>query len=335
MKFTNLLPILALWLVFGSCKNKESKVIGTIERLDPDLNAIVDEQAKAEIIADGFEWSEGPVWVERYKMLLFSDVPKNTIFKWTEENRRETYLMPSGYTGTVLRYGEPGSNGLLLNTDGKLVLCQHGDRRMAVMDAPLDNPKANFITLADKYDGKKFSSPNDAVFRSNGDLFFTDPPYGLTNGERDSVNREMPFNGVYKVTRDGHVSLLVDTLTRPNGIGFLPGEKTLIVANSDPAKAIWYAFDINEKDSLTNARVFYDATAEKGKDIKGLPDGFKVDKNGNIFASGPGGIWIFNKDGKVLGKIKLPEAASNCALANDDKMLYITNDMYVLKVKLR
>lgn len=334
MKHTHRLSILALLLVFVSCKNKESKVIGTIERLDPELNTIVDENAKAEIIADGFEWAEGPVWVERYKMLLFSDVPKNTIFKWTEENRRETYLTPSGYTGTVLRYGEPGSNGLLLNKDGKLVLCQHGDRRMALMDAPLDNPKPTFITLADNYGGKKFSSPNDAAFRSNGDLFFTDPPYGLTNGEKDSVNREMPFNGVYKVTSDGHVSVLVDSLTRPNGIGFLPGEKTLIVANSDPAKAIWYAFDINERDSLTNARIFYNATAET-KNAKGLPDGFKVDKNGNIFASGPGGIWIFNKDGKVLGKIKLSEAASNCALANDDKVLYITNDMYVLKVNLR
>jgi gluconolactonase len=315
-------------------KSKESKIIGTIERIDPELNAILDESAKAEIIADSFDWSEGPVWVDRYKMLLFSDVPKNTIYKWTEETGKEVYLTPSGYTDTISRGGETGSNGLLLDRDGKLVLCQHGDRRVARMDASLDNPKPNFITLANKYDGKRISSPNDATFRSNGDLFFTDPPYGLPDGQNDTTHREIQVNGVYRSTPDGQVTLLVDSLTRPNGIAFLPGEKTLIVANSDPAKAIWYAFDINEKDSLTHARIFHDATTE-AKTEKGLPDGFKVDKQGNVFASGPGGVWIFNKDGKVLGKIKLTEATSNCALSADEKTLYITNDMYVLRVKMR
>ena len=202
------------------------------------------------------------------------------------------------------------------------------------MNASLDDPKPNFITLADNYDGKRISSPNDAAFRSNGDLFFTDPPYGLPDGQNDTIHKELPFNGVYRATADGHVHLLVDSLTRPNGIAFLPGEETLIVANSDPAKAIWYAFDLDEKDSLSNARVFHDATTE-AKTEKGLPDGFKVDKQGNVFASGPGGIWIFDKDGKVLGKIKLSEATSNCALSADEKTLYITNDMYVLRVKMR
>lgn len=332
-RIKNLYVILFIAAMVSCKKNKESKIIGTIERLDPELNALVDEDAKAVIIADSFDWSEGPVWVDRYKMLLFSDVPKNTIYKWTEETGTEVYLTPSGYTGAVPRGGEPGSNGLLLDKHGKLVMCQHGDRRVARMDAPIDIPKPKFTTLADKYEGKRISSPNDAVFRSNGDLFFTDPPYGLPQQEKDST-KEIPFNGVYKATPDGHVTLIVDSLTRPNGIAFLPGEKTLIVANSDPAKAIWYAFDLDDKDSVINARIFYDATAE-AKTEKGLPDGFKIDKQGNIFASGPGGVWIFNKAGKVLGKIKLEEATSNCALTYDDKVLFITNDMYVLRVQLR
>lgn len=317
----------------ASCKSKEEKTIGSIELIDAELKSVVNENAKIEIIAEGYEWSEGPVWVEQFKMLLFSDVPKNTIYKWTEEHGAEVYLTPSGFTGTNSLSKEPGSNGLVLNKEGKLVLCQHGDRRVALMDAPLDKPAANFITIADAHDGKRFSSPNDAAFRSNGDLYVTDPPYGLPNQDTDST-KETTYNGVYRVASTGYTTLLVDSLTRPNGIAFLPDHNTVIVANSDPEKAIWYAFDITENDSLVNARIFHDATAE-AKTEKGLPDGFKVDKQGTVFASGPGGVWIFNKEGKVLGKIKLPEATSNCALSSDEKTLYITMDMNVLRVKLR
>jgi gluconolactonase len=261
-------------------------------------------------------------------------VPENKIYKWTEDKGVELYLTPSGFTGTNYPSTEPGSNGLTLDRDGKLVLCQHGDRRVAKMDAPFDKPTANFISLADQYNGRKLNSPNDVAFRSNGDFFFTDPPYGLPGRELDSVYKEQKANGVYKVSTDGIVTLLVDSISRPNGIAFTPDEKTLIVANSDPAKAVWYAFDIDANDSLTNARVLFDATAET-KASKGLPDGFKIDKKGNIFASGPGGVWIFSSSGKVIGRIKLPEATANTALANDDKTLYITSDMYLLRVKLR
>jgi gluconolactonase len=323
---------IAFVIVLASCKTKEEKNVGSIERIDPALSAIVSDDAKVEVIAEGFDWSEGPVWVDQYKMLLFSDVPKNTVHKWTEEKGLETYLTPAGFTGTTTLSKEPGSNGLTLNHNGKLVLCQHGDRRVAMMDAPLDAPKPNFTSIADNYQGKRFDSPNDVVFRSNGDVFFTDPPYGLPNQEKDST-KAAPYQGVYKVS-NGTVTLLVDSLTKPNGIAFLPGEKTFIVANSDPAKAIWYAFDLNENDSISNARIFHNATAFTSTE-KGLPDGFKVDKQGNIFATGPGGIWIFDKDGKVLGKIKITEATSNCALADDDKTLYVTADMYVLRIKLR
>ena len=311
-----------------------NKTIGSIERLDPGLDNIISTNVKPEIIADGFEWSEGPLWVEGQQMLLFSDVPMNTIYKWTESKGKEVYLKPSGYTGAEPSLcKEPGSNGLLFDKDGNLVLCQHGDRRMARMDAPLDKPEAKFVTLADKYDGKRFSSPNDAVFNSAGELFFTDPPYGLQTQDDTDPKKEISFNGVYKVKKDGSVILLVDSITRPNGIALTPDEKKLIVACSDGAHPNWYIFDVNG-DSLTNGKIFYSA-AEEAKTMKGSPDGFKIDKNGHVFASGPGGVYIFNSEGKKLGMIRLENSASNCALSSDEKTLYVTNDMYVLRVKLR
>ena len=334
--------IFSFFVAIVACSNDQEnkkqemkyKSIGTIERLDPSLDNIISANAKPEIIAEGFEWSEGPLWVEKHNMLLFSDVPMNTIYKWTEEKGKEVYLKPSGYTGAEPSLcKEPGSNGLTFDKNGHLILCQHGDRRMARMDASLDKPEAKFITIADKYNGKRFSSPNDAVYNSAGELFFTDPPYGLqTQGDNDP-KKETPFNGVYKIKTNGEVILLVDSITRPNGIAFMPGEKKLIIACSDPAKPNWYIYDVNG-DSLTNGKIFYSA-AEEAKTMKGLPDGFKVDKNGNIFASGPGGIYIFNSEGKKLGMIRLENPASNCALSADEKTLYITNDMYALRLKLR
>jgi gluconolactonase len=310
------------------------KTIGSIERLDPALDKIISANAKPEIIAEGFEWSEGPLWVESQQMLLFSDVPMNTVYKWTEAKGKEVYLKPSGYTGaepSVCK--EPGSNGLTFDKSGSLVLCQHGDRQMARMDAPLDKPEAKFITIADKYKGKRFSSPNDAVYNSAGELFFTDPPYGLQTQDDNDSKKEISFNGVYKVKTNGEVILLVDSITRPNGIALMPGEMKLIVACSDGAHPNWYVFDING-DSLTNGNIFYSAT-EEGKTMKGSPDGFKVDKNGNVYATGPGGVYIFNSEGKKLGMIRLDNPASNCALSPDEKTLYVTNDMYVLRVRLR
>lgn len=315
-----------------SKKEKETNTVGSIERLDPAFDALVKADATIEVIAEGFEWSEGPLWLEDQKALLFSDVPTNTIYKWTEEKGQEIYLTPSGRTGSMPYSGEPGSNGLTLNKEGKLVLCQHGDRRVAVMDAPLAAPEAKFITLVDNYQGKKLSSPNDLVFSSKGDLFFTDPPYGLPMQAEDST-KETSFNGVYKVT-NGVVKLITDSITKPNGIALFPGEKTLIVANSDPEKPKWYAFDLLDNDSVANARVFYDGT-EASKTDRGGCDGLKIDKQGNVFASGPGGIWVFNKDGKVLGKIRIPELTSNCALSTDEKTLYATSDRYVVRVRLR
>lgn len=311
------------------------KKIGSIERLDSSVNDIISKDAQPEIIAEGFEWSEGPLWVEKQNMLLFSDVSMNTVYKWTEEKGKEVYLKPSGYTAdTPSDCKEPGSNGLTFDKKGNLVLCQHGNRQMARMDAPLDKPETKYITIADKFNGKRLSSPNDAVYSSAGELFFTDPPYGLKTQDDSDLKKEIKFNGVYKVKENGDVVLMTDSITRPNGIAFMPGEKTIIVANSDPAKPNWYIFDIDAEGKFANGRVFYSAAGHDKKE-KGLPDGFKIDKNGNVFASGPGGVWIFNKDAKLLGKIKLDEATSNIALSPDEKTLYITNDMFVLRLKMR
>jgi gluconolactonase len=331
MKVTLAIALAFLIACSAPKKEKTYKTIGSIERLDPEINSVIDSNATMEIIAEGMDWSEGPVWLEKQSKLLFSDVPKNTIYCWTDEKGMEVYLTPSGYTGNIPRGGETGSNGLRLMGDS-LVLCQHGNRQIGIMSAALDAPASTFRTIAGMYDGKKFNSPNDLAIRSNGDIFFTDPPYGLEKGMNDSL-KEIQFQGVYKVTRDGQVSLLVDSITRPNGIVFTPDEKTLIVANSDPAKPYWYAFDI-AGDSLTNARIYHDAGVA-AKSEKGLPDGLKISKQGYVFASGPGGLWIFNKDGKLIGKCKIPEATSNCALSDDEKTLYITSDMYVLRLRMK
>ena len=316
----------------SACKEEPKPGTGEIEFIDDALSAIINKDAKVEIITEGFDWSEGPLWVEQQQMLLFSDVPKNIIYKWTEAKGKEIYLQPSGYTSDEKRGGEIGSNGLTLSPEGKLLICQHGDRRVALMDAPLDAPKPNFIVVANDYQGKKFNSPNDCVARSNGDIFFTDPPYGLEQNMSDP-KKEIPFQGVYKVDKFGRVTLLVDSISRPNGIAFTPDGKTLIVASSDEVKKNWYAFEVGPNDSLMNGRVFYDASKAEGL---GLPDGLKIDKQGNVFATGPGGVWIFNSAGKLIGKIKVNGVpVSNCSFTADEKTVYLTADNYVLRVKLR
>jgi gluconolactonase len=329
----NKLILFVTLVCLASCTQPTYKTIGSIERLDPALDAIVDKNAVVEIIAEGFDWSEGPLWVEDQQMLLFSDVPANTIYKWTAAKGKEVYLTPSGYTGAAQRGGETGSNGLLLNSKGQLVLCQHGNRQLALMEAPVATPQPIYKTIAGGYQQKKFNSPNDAVYNSHGELFITDPPYGLERNMKDSL-KEIPFQGVYKISAAGEVLLLTDSVTRPNGIAFMPGEKTLLVANSDPAKPVWYAFDIDTAGLFTNARIFYNA-APVTAGTKGLPDGMKVSRNGIVFATGPGGVWIFDKSAKVLGKILIPESTSNCAFSADEKTLYITADMYVLRLKMR
>jgi gluconolactonase len=310
-----------------------AKPLITLQQIDPQFSSIVSKTAKAEILADGFLWSEGPVWVESHKMFLFSDVKKNIIYKWTKEKGKEVYLRPSGYTGTIPRGGELGSNGLGLNIKGQLVICQDGDRVVSIMDAPLDKPQPKFVKIAVNYKGKKFDSPNDLAFLSNGDIYFTDPPYGLEKNVDDPL-KEARYQGVYKISANGKITLLTDTITRPNGIAFFPGGKTILISNSDPAKAYWYAYDLDKNGLFINGRIFYSANAA-AKTAAGMPDGLKIDKKGHVFASGPGGIWVFNRAGKLLGKILVNDLASNCSLSGDEKTLYVTSNHRVLKIALR
>lgn len=333
MKKVLLILFIALAIACGSKKEtQQTSITVSVEKLDPALDAIVGNQLTVSVIASGYEWTEGPLWLEGDKKLLFSDVPTNTIYQWTEEKGASIYLTPSGYTGEAPRGGEPGSNGLTLDDEGNLLLCQHGDRRIAMMNTSLAEPASDFTTISDTYNGKRFNSPNDLVFR-NYDIYFTDPAYGLEK-QMDDPKKELPFQGVYRIPAEGQVQLMIDSLTRPNGIGFSPDGKKMYVANSDSEKALWYEYSINDSLKITSGKILWNAT-EQAKTEKGLPDGLKVDGQGNIFATGPGGIWIFSGDGKLLGKIKLEEASSNCALTPDGKTLFVTNDMKVLRIKLR
>lgn len=302
--------------------------LGKIVRMDEEFYRIFTSGEFPEVISEGYTWTEGPLWTAG--RLLFSDVPGNTVYQWTEDGGTSVYLRPSGFTGEKSVSREPGSNGLLTDLKGNLVLCQHGDRRMARMDAPVTRPEARFITLADRYENRRFSSPNDAVMNSAGEIFFTDPPYGLPAQNDGDPGKEIPFNGVYKIKTNGEVILLVDSLTRPNGIALFPDEKRLLIANSDPAKPHWYLYDLNG-DRLENGRIFH---TRQGKS-RGAPDGLKIDRQGIVYSSGPGGILIFNADGKLLGSLMLDEPVSNCALSEDQKTLYITNNTRVLRWKMR
>jgi gluconolactonase len=305
---------------------------GEIEAYEESLWSIVPKATRIEVIAEGHDWTEGPLWLPEQEMLLYSDIPRNAIYSWKEGEEAKLYLQPSGFMGEKFEGSEPGANGLLLNNKGKLVLCQHGDRQIALMQSPVLEPTANYKTLTRAFKGKRFNSPNDAVYKSDGDLYFTDPPYGLPQRMNDP-NKELDYQGVYRLTQEGELTLLTTEFTRPNGIAFSPDEKKLYVANSDPELAIWKVFDVMEDGSISNGKLFYDVTELVPKE-KGLPDGLKVDNNGNLFATGPGGVFIFSPEGNVLGKIKTGQATSNCAFNADKSSLYITADSYVLRVQL-
>jgi gluconolactonase len=304
-----------------------------IERLDPALDQLIAPDAAVEVLAEGYDWSEGPVWVKDGGFLLFSDVPRNVILRWKQGEGSREWLKPSGYTGSEPRGGEPGSNGLTLDREGRLVICQHGDRRIARMDAPTSNPAPKFSTVVDRFQGARFNSPNDLVFHSNGDLYFTDPPYGLIKQAEDPA-RDMNYQGVFRRSAGGEVTLVTREMTRPNGIAFSPDEKKLYVAQSDPEAPIWRVFDAAADGSFKSSRIFFDASA-LSKTRKGLPDGMKVDAAGNLFATGPGGVLVLSAAGKHLGTILTGQATGNCAFGDDGRTLYITADMYLMRVRLR
>ncbi|NBC24471.1 MAG: SMP-30/gluconolactonase/LRE family protein [Bacteroidetes bacterium] len=301
-----------------------------VEIYDSAALSFIDSNATFESLAEGFYWSEGPLWIDTINALVFSDVPANRIYKWTEEDSLSVYLESAGHTGVGNEDSGRGPNGLILDKTGKLLLCQHGDRRIARLDAELDQPKGEFTTIADTYKGKRFNSPNDLALNRSGDIYFTDPPYGRP----ENKTGEIGMNGVFKVTPEKEVFLLLDSLSRPNGIGLSPDEKTLYINQSDPKNPVLYSYEVAENGSLKNGNVLFDFS-ELSKNAQGLPDGLKVHRSGNIFATGPGGVHIISPEGKHLAAIKTEKATSNCAFDSDETYLYTTTTDKLLRVALK
>lgn len=329
--------IISVMFIFACSSNTNvaASLNPNIEILDKSALAIIDPKASLNIIAEGFSWTEGPVWNADGEYLLFSDIPNNRIHKYSVKAGLSTFLEPAGATGLVVGDYIAGSNGLLINENNQLVVLQHGDRRIAIMDAAFSSPKPNFKTLVSHYKGQRLNSPNDGVFDSNGNLYFTDPPYGLPQGDNDP-RKELPFNGVYLLRTTGELILLDDQVSYPNGIALSKDEQTLIVAVSDQTQPQWLAYDLNTKGTSENKRVFYDATHLLGqKGEQGSPDGMALHASGMLFATGPGGVWLFNDDGKVLAKIKTGQLSSNCTLSADEKRLYISANNYLMSIDLK
>jgi gluconolactonase len=311
--------------------------VGSIERLDERFDALVPPDAAIEVLATGFAWSEGPVWVASDAgglptgCLLFSDIPRNRVHRWQPETGLDLFMEPAGFTGPAGYGTERGSNGLTLDREGRLVLCEHGDRRVSRLE-----PGGGKKTLADSFRGKRLNSPNDAAVHSSAAIYFTDPPYGLPQGWNDP-RRELDFCGVYRLAADGTVTLLCDSMTRPNGIAFSPDEQTLYVAQSDPDAPLWRAFTVAADGTLadgdTGGRVFFDASG-LAQNRRGLPDGLKVDSRGNLFATGPGGVLVFAPDGTHLGTLLTGQATANCAFGEDGQTLFITADSLLCRVRL-
>ena len=299
-----------------------------IVRIDPRFDKLVPLNVKVERIVSGRKWVEGPVWNRNENYLLFSDIPTNSVIKWQEGRGTSVFLKPSGYTGKTLFEGaEPGSNGLTFDADGRLVLAEHGDRRIGRLEK-----NGRKTTLVDRYEGKRINSPNDVVFRSNGDLYFTDPPFGLPKSY-DDPRKEIPFQGVYKYSKDGTLTLLTKEIKAPNGIAFSPDEKKLYISNTDPMNAVWMVYDVKTDGTIENGKVLFNATAWT-KSKPGVPDGMKVDRDGNIFGAGPGGIHVISPDGKHLGSIETGVPTGNVAWGEDGSSLFITSNTNVFRLKL-
>lgn len=339
------LPFVLLFLAASlGGSGSQFETVGSVGKTDPGFDAIAPAGATIEKVATCCKWLEGPVWThEGY--LLFADIPGNRILKWTPEGGISVFLQPSGYLGKEPFTGpESGSNGMTLDRRGRLTVAGHARRNVYRLESL--SAGAKITVLADRFQGKRLNSPNDLVYRSDGSLYFTDPPYGLpTQGDSDP-QKELDFNGVFRV-RDavshkpgapadpGKLELIIKDLTRPNGIAFSPDEKILYIAVSDPQHKIWMRYDVKPDGTVENGKVFYDATSAPGE---GGPDGIKVDEKGNLYGSGPAGVWVFSPDGKHLGTFKIPERVANLNWGGDDgRMLYITasSSLYRVRLKIR
>ncbi|MDA0194423.1 MAG: SMP-30/gluconolactonase/LRE family protein [Bacteroidetes bacterium] len=302
-------------------------------RLDPQMDNVVSPNAKVELISDGFNWTEGPLWVPEGQFLLFCDVPENKIFKWKEGEGTSIYLQPSGYTGSIPRKSG-GAGGLLLDNEGRLLLTQQGDRQLGRMNSSVLNPKPNYTAVVDEMGGFKFNSPNDLTIDKKGNVYFTDPPYGLDLQDNDPT-KELDYSGVYRLSIQGQLSIISKKLKRPNGIGLSPNGKTLYVANSDPDDPKLMAYDLNDNGEVIKERLLFDATKLLANaKVRQNPDGLDVARNGNIFATGPDGVLVLTPSGKHLGTIRTIMMPSNCDLNEDESVLYVTSDAHILKVTL-
>lgn len=310
-----------------------------VDRLDASADRILPAHAQLQKVADGFTWVEGPVWVKG--SLFFAEITSNSIRRWTPGSGVSIFLQPSGYQGSAPYGGpEPGSNGMTLDADGRLTVAGHAQRDIYRLESL--NPKAEITILADSYHGKRLNSPNDLVYKSDGSLYFTDPPYGLRTQKDNDPHKELQVNGVYRIPHAlqqkpgaaldrAALQLLITDLTRPNGIAFSPDEKYLYVDNSEPKK-LWMRYRVQPDGSVTDPRVLYDDTADTRP---GAPDGMKLDTQGNIYSAGPGGVWIFSPDGKPLATILFPEKVANLAWAGPDhRMLYIVASTSIYRVHL-
>ena len=312
-----------------SLEKPPSGPVVRIVRLDKRFDALVAKDAKLEKIAEGYTWVEGPAWNRKGRYLLFSDIPANSIYMWKEGKGVSLFMKPSGYTGTSPAEGrEPGSNGLTFDLDGRLVICEHGDRRVTRVEE-----NGHKAVLADRFEGKRLNSPNDDVVKSNSDEYFTDPPFGLPKTFTDP-HKELDFCGVYRISTGGKLTLLTKEIKAPNGIAFSPDEKRLYISDDDPDRFAWLVYDVNDDGTIVKGRVFYDAT-ELRKTKPGAPDGLRVDKQGNIFGSGPGGIYVFSPDASLLGILETGVATSNCSWGDDGSVLYITANTAVYRIKLQ
>lgn len=301
-----------------------------VEKNDARLDQIIAPDAELQVLADGFEWTEGPVWVPTSNKLLFSDIPRNTIYSWSDEEGLEVFLRPAGYNLDNPPGKELGTNGLMLDADGNLIMSNHGLRAVTKLD------QTNFTqtVLIDRFEGARLNSPNDLDIKSNGDIYFTDPSYGL-EGVNNSLHKELDYNGVYRLTSDGELTLLTKEFTNPNGIAFSPDESVLYVAQSDGDAPILRAFDVNADGTLSNSRIFFDATPLRQPGVKGVPDGMVVSQDGHVFATGPGGVMILSPDGDHLGSILTGEATANATFGDDGATLYITADMYLMRIRTK
>lgn len=293
---------------------------------DPRFAGLVPKDALLEKVAEGFAWAEGPVWNRAEGFLLFSDVPNNAIIKWSSAEGASIFLKNSGYTGPEAFTGrEPGSNGLTYDAAGRLVFCQHGNRSISRIEQD-----GSRTLLVDKYQGKRLNSPNDLVFKSNGDLYFTDPPFGLPK-TYDDPKKELPFQGVYRLTSNGKLTLLTTEVKAPNGIAFSPDEKKLYVADS--GRGMWFAFDVKSDGTISAGKILFDFN-EQSKGRMGVADSLKVDIHGNIFAAAPGGILVLAPDGTLLGQFDLGTATGNCAWGEDGSTLFITSNSILYRIRL-